>query len=176
MNFQYLFEFICHYISTGWVIYINIFTKGISAASLRVRPIRPGTWALVVILWLVYLALGFLPYLDIPAALWTELHSKNSARMSSFDGSFHFVGSVLYFIASCGINESGTPQSGGGEGGSGNDLPKFKFSVEFPIGLHVILQLQIKKFKIACYLKGKIILINLIRQRATMHPSWNNGK
>ena len=31
-----------------------------------------------------------------------------------------------------------------GEGGSG--LPKFKFSIEFPIGLHVILQLQIKIF------------------------------
>ena len=26
-------------------------------------------------------------------------------------------------------------------------LPKFKFSANFPIGLHVILQLQIKKFK-----------------------------
>ena len=29
--------------------------------------------------------------------------------------------------------------------GGGNDLAKFKFSVGFPIGLHVILQLQIKK-------------------------------
>ena len=25
-------------------------------------------------------------------------------------------------------------------------LPKFKFSAKFPIGLHVILQIQIKKF------------------------------
>ena len=42
--------------------------------------------------------------------------------------------------------------------GAGSDLPKFKFAVEFPIGWHVILQLQIKKkFKIAHYLKGKII-------------------
>ena len=32
------------------------------------------------------------------------------------------------------------------------------FSVQFPIGLHVILQLQIKKIKIAYFLKGKIIL------------------
>ena len=24
INFQYLIEFICHYFSTGWVIYINI--------------------------------------------------------------------------------------------------------------------------------------------------------
>ena len=41
--------------------------------------------------------------------------------------------------------------------GAGSDLPKFKFSVEFLIGLHVILQLQIKKFKTAQYLKYKII-------------------
>ena len=26
-------------------------------------------------------------------------------------------------------------------------LPKFKFSAKFPIGLHVILQIQIKKFE-----------------------------
>ena len=48
-----------------------------------------------------------------------------------------------------------------GAGGWGAEMIclhcKFKFLVEFPIGLHVILQLQIKKFKIA-YLKGKIIL------------------
>ena len=29
--------------------------------------------------------------------------------------------------------------------GGGSYLPKFKFSIEFPIGLHVILQLQMKK-------------------------------
>ena len=33
--------------------------------------------------------------------------------------------------------------------GAGSDLPKFKFSVEFSIGLHVILQLQRRKFKTA---------------------------
>ena len=33
------------------------------------------------------------------------------------------------------------------QGGAGTDLPKFKFSVKFPIGLHVILQLQIKKIQ-----------------------------
>ena len=38
------------------------------------------------------------------------------------------------------------------DSGGGSDLPKFKFSVEFPIGLHVILQLQIEKFKTAYYL------------------------
>ena len=32
-------------------------------------------------------------------------------------------------------------------GGGWKRLPKFKFSVEFPIGLHVILQLQIKKIQ-----------------------------
>ena len=31
-------------------------------------------------------------------------------------------------------------------------LSKFKFSAKFPIGLHVILQLQIKKFENDCYL------------------------
>ena len=44
--------------------------------------------------------------------------------------------------------------------GPGSDLPEFKFSVEFPIGLHIILQLQIKKkkkIKTAYYLKCKII-------------------
>ena len=33
-----------------------------------------------------------------------------------------------------------------GEGGR-TRLPKFKFSAKFPIGLHVILQIQIRKFK-----------------------------
>ena len=43
--------------------------------------------------------------------------------------------------------------------GGGSDLPKFKFSVEFPIGLHVILQLRIKKInKTAYHHKCKIIL------------------
>ena len=40
--------------------------------------------------------------------------------------------------------------------GGGNDLPKFKFSFEFPIGLKVILQLQIKKFKLPTILKAKL--------------------
>ena len=31
-------------------------------------------------------------------------------------------------------------------------LPKFKFSAKFPIGLHVILQIQIKKIENDCYL------------------------
>ena len=30
-------------------------------------------------------------------------------------------------------------------------LPKFKFSAKFPIGLHVILQIQIRKFENDCY-------------------------
>ena len=37
-------------------------------------------------------------------------------------------------------------------------LPKFKFSAKFPIGLHVILQIQIRKFKNDCYIMCKIIL------------------
>ena len=31
-------------------------------------------------------------------------------------------------------------------------LPKFKFSAKFPIGLHVILQIRIKKFENDCYI------------------------
>ena len=31
-------------------------------------------------------------------------------------------------------------------------LPKFKFWAKFPIGLHVILQIQIKKFENDCYI------------------------
>ena len=31
--------------------------------------------------------------------------------------------------------------------GGGSDLKQFRFSVEFPIDVHVILQLQIRKFK-----------------------------
>ena len=51
-----------------------------------------------------------------------------------------------------------------GGGAGGNNLPKFRFLVEFPIGLHVILQLQIKKIKTAYYRKCKIILTkNLLR-------------
>ena len=37
-------------------------------------------------------------------------------------------------------------------------LPKFKFSAKFPIGLHVILHLQIKKLKFALHRIMKIIL------------------
>ena len=38
-------------------------------------------------------------------------------------------------------------------------LPKwFKFSAKFPIGLHVILQIQIRKFENDCYIMWKIIL------------------
>ena len=37
-------------------------------------------------------------------------------------------------------------------GGGRKRLPKFKFSAKFPIGLHVILQIQIKKFENDCYI------------------------
>ena len=42
--------------------------------------------------------------------------------------------------------------------GGGTRLPKFKFSAKFPIGLHVILQIQIRKFENDCYIMWKIIL------------------
>ena len=44
------------------------------------------------------------------------------------------------------------------QGGGRKRLPKFKFSAKFPIGLHVILQIQIKKFENDCYIMWKIIL------------------
>ena len=43
-------------------------------------------------------------------------------------------------------------------GGGRKRLPKFKFSAKFPIGLHVILQIQIKKIENDCYIMWKIIL------------------
>ena len=64
---------------------------------------------------------------------------------------------------------------GSGGGGGRKRLPKFKFSAKFPIGLHVILQIQIKKFENDCYIMWKIILTE-IRRGATLHPSWNNVK
>ena len=41
-------------------------------------------------------------------------------------------------------------------GGGRTRLPKFKLSANFPIGLHVILQLQIKKNQkcLICYVKN----------------------
>ena len=45
-----------------------------------------------------------------------------------------------------------------GGGGGRKRLPKFKFSAKFPIGLHVILQIQITKIENDCYIMWKIIL------------------
>ena len=45
-----------------------------------------------------------------------------------------------------------------GGGGGRTRLPKFKFSAKFPIGLYVILQIQIRKFENDCYIMWKIIL------------------
>ena len=44
---------------------------------------------------------------------------------------------------------------GGGEAG-GSDLPKFKFLVEFSIGLHIILQLQINNSKLPTILSANL--------------------
>ena len=40
--------------------------------------------------------------------------------------------------------------------GSRTRLPKFKFSAKFPISLHVILQIQIRKFENDCYVCEKL--------------------
>ena len=55
-----------------------------------------------------------------------------------------------------GLKVTPAPLAGQG-GGAGNDC-LFKFSAKFPIGLHVILQIQIKKFENDCYIMWKIIL------------------
>ena len=52
----------------------------------------------------------------------------------------------------------GTKNMGAFFRGGRKRLPKFKFSAKFPIGLHVILQIQIKKFENDCYIMWKIIL------------------
>ena len=44
-------------------------------------------------------------------------------------------------------------------GGGRKRLPKFKFSAKFPIGLQVILQIQIKKFENDCYVRRGSTLI-----------------
>ena len=41
-------------------------------------------------------------------------------------------------------------------GGGRSDLPEFKFLVKFPIGLQVILQLQIKNSKLSNILSAKL--------------------
>ena len=46
----------------------------------------------------------------------------------------------------------------GNKQGGRTRLLKFKFSAKFPIGLHVILQIQIRKFENDCYIMWKIIL------------------
>ena len=54
---------------------------------------------------------------------------------------------------------------GGGGGGGRTRLPKFKFSANFPIGLQVILQLQIKKNQkcLISYVKKNILTENPLR-------------
>ena len=54
---------------------------------------------------------------------------------------------LLFHVLNLGVTIMLITENGGG--GAGSDLPKFKFSVQFPIGLHAILQLQMKKFKTA---------------------------
>ena len=48
-----------------------------------------------------------------------------------------YVQNVVKLVSTVNIDEV--------QGGGRTRLPKFKFSAKFPIGLHVILQIQIKK-------------------------------
>ena len=82
------------------------------------------------------------------------------------NGKFHNRGysDILYGINSIDIMGCCTPEESAiyhkqmvitlfySGGGGGKRLPKFKFSAKFDIGLHVILQIQIKKFENDCYI------------------------
>ena len=65
-----------------------------------------------------------------------------------------------------------------GKGGDRTCLPKFKFSAKFPIGLHMILELHIKKIlnllesDAQNYFNRKSIGVH----RAALHPSLNTVK
>ena len=70
-----------------------------------------------------------------------------------------FSHDAVRILASPESKAGGAPNCKTGEQGGGRKrLPKFKFSAKFPIGLHVILQIQIKKFENDCYNMWKIIL------------------
>ena len=70
--------------------------------------------------------------------------------LSFFFFKFYFVFffSFFFFFTQHAVPYKGKQCSRGGR----KRLPKFKFSAKFPIGLHVILQIQIKKFENDCYL------------------------
>ena len=66
---------------------------------------------------------------------------------------------ILKILRAPSIQHEGVSCLKGRVGGGGpKRLPKFKFSAKFPIGLHVILQIQIRKFENDCYIMRKIIL------------------
>ena len=58
----------------------------------------------------------------------------------------------LYWFKIHGVVTNFKPITRGGGRKRLHGLPKFKFSAKFPIGLHVILQIQIKKFENDCYI------------------------
>ena len=63
----------------------------------------------------------------------------------------------------------------GGPSGGRTCLPKFTFLAIFPIGLHVILELHIRKFKI-CWNKTRKIILPKNPSGAALHPSLNSFK
>ena len=69
------------------------------------------------------------------------------------------------------------PPSSANFQGDRKRLPKFKFSAKFPIGLHVILQIQTKKSKMTAILGlCEKLFKPKIRRCSTLNPSWNNVK
>ena len=80
--------------------------------------------------------------------MWSHWTQCNCNAIWSFSKALHIALPILWPMQ-VGVprgNSEGTLQLGEG-GGERTRLPKFKFLPKFPIGLHVILRLQIKKFK-----------------------------
>ena len=69
-----------------------------------------------------------------------ELEKKDKHFLIFFFLPLVYIGPILVTVFS--------PKMQGGR----TRLPKFKFSAKFPIGLHVILQIQIRKFENDCYI------------------------
>ena len=68
------------------------------------------------------------------------------------------------------------PADGKSQGGGRTRLPKFRFSAKLPIGLHMILQIQIRKFGNDSYIMLKNYFNRKSRWGSTLNPSWSNSK
>ena len=84
-------------------------------------------------------------------------HDKSPAVFSFLFLFLFCFGLVFFSLLSAFLKYDGNTKRGRdltrvNKQGGRKRLPKFKFSAKFPIGLHVILQIQIKKFESDCYI------------------------